>query len=67
VELALDMAQQVLSPGGTFVTKVFHGEGFDQVFQATKSHFVKVLTRKPQASRPRSREVYMVAKEFRGV
>ena len=67
VELALDMAQQVLAPGGTFVTKVFHGEGFDQVFQATKSHFVKVLTRKPQASRPRSREVYMVAKEFRGV
>ena len=67
VELALDMAQQVLAPGGTFVTKVFHGEGFDQVFQATKGHFVKVLTRKPQASRPRSREVYMVAKEFRGL
>ena len=66
VELALDMAQQVLAPGGTFVTKVFHGEGFDQVFQATKGHFVKVLTRKPKASRPRSREVYMVAKEFRG-
>ncbi|MEZ7943370.1 MAG: 23S rRNA (uridine(2552)-2'-O)-methyltransferase RlmE [Halioglobus sp.] len=66
VELALDMAQQVLAPGGTFVTKVFHGEGFDQVFQATKGYFVKVLTRKPKASRPRSREVYMVAKEFRG-
>ncbi|MFL3654451.1 MAG: 23S rRNA (uridine(2552)-2'-O)-methyltransferase RlmE [Halioglobus sp.] len=65
VELALDMAQQVLSPGGTFVTKVFHGEGFDQVFHATKSYFGKVLTRKPKASRPRSREVYMVAKEFR--
>ena len=66
VELALDMAQKVLAPGGTFVAKVFHGEGFDQVFQATKGSFLKVLTRKPKASRPRSREVYMVAKGFRG-
>ncbi|MCB1688183.1 MAG: 23S rRNA (uridine(2552)-2'-O)-methyltransferase RlmE [Halioglobus sp.] len=66
VELALDMAEQVLAPGGTFVAKVFHGEGFDQVFKQTKSAFAKVLTRKPKASRPRSREVYMVAKEFRG-
>ncbi|MDG2273341.1 MAG: 23S rRNA (uridine(2552)-2'-O)-methyltransferase RlmE [Halioglobus sp.] len=66
VELALDMAQKVLTPGGTFVAKVFHGEGFDQVFQATKGSFLKVLTRKPKASRPRSREVYMVAKGFRG-
>ena len=66
VELALDMAQQVLAPGGTFVAKLFHGEGFDQVFQAAKGSFLKVLTRKPKASRPRSREVYMVAKEFRG-
>ncbi len=66
VELALAMAQQVLAPGGTFVAKLFHGEGFDQVFQDAKGSFGKVLTRKPKASRPRSREVYMVAKEFRG-
>ncbi len=66
VELALDMAQQVLAPGGAFVAKLFHGEGFDQVFQDAKGSFLKVLTRKPKASRPRSREVYMVAKEFRG-
>ena len=66
VELALDMAQQVLSPGGTFVAKVFQGEGFDHLFKQTKGSFLKVLTRKPKASRPRSREVYMVAKEFRG-
>jgi len=65
-ELALDMAQKVLVPGGAFVAKLFHGEGFDQVFQAAKGSFLKVLTRKPRASRPRSREVYMVAKEFRG-
>lgn len=66
VDLALDMAQQVLAPGGAFVVKLFHGEGFDQVFQAAKGSFLKVLTRKPKASRPRSREVYMVAKGFRG-
>lgn len=65
-ELALDMARQVLAPGGAFVAKVFQGEGFDEVFQQAKGVFRQVLTRKPKASRPRSREVYLVAKEFRG-
>jgi 23S rRNA (uridine2552-2'-O)-methyltransferase len=65
-ELALDMAQQVLAPGGSFVAKLFHGEGFDEVYQAARASFIKVSTRKPKASRPRSREVYMVAKGFRG-
>lgn len=65
-ELALDMAQRVLAPGGAFVTKLFHGEGFDEVFELAKSSFLKVLTRKPRASRARSREVYLVAKGFRG-
>jgi len=66
VELALDMARQVLAPGGSFVAKVFQGEGFDDIFRDTKAMFGKVLTRKPKASRPRSREVYLVGKEFRG-
>jgi 23S rRNA (uridine2552-2'-O)-methyltransferase len=66
VELALDMARRVLAPGGSFVAKVFQGEGFDQVFRDTKDSFTRVLTRKPKASRPRSREVYLVAKEFKG-
>jgi 23S rRNA (uridine2552-2'-O)-methyltransferase len=65
VELALDMARRVLAPGGTFVTKVFQGEGFDELFRATRDSFGKVLTRKPRASRPRSREVYLVARDFR--
>ena len=65
VELALDMAQRVLTPGGAFVAKLFHGEGFDGVFQEAKGSFCKVLTRKPKASRPRSREVYLVARDFR--
>jgi 23S rRNA (uridine2552-2'-O)-methyltransferase len=66
VELALDMARRVLAPGGGFVTKVFQGEGFDELFRDTRSTFDRVLTRKPRASRPRSREVYLVASGFKG-
>ncbi|RLA47200.1 MAG: 23S rRNA (uridine(2552)-2'-O)-methyltransferase RlmE [Gammaproteobacteria bacterium] len=66
VELALDMARRVLAPGGSFVAKVFQGSGFEDVFRDTRSSFAKVLTRKPKASRPRSREVYLVAKDFKG-
>lgn len=65
VELALDMAQQVLKPNGQFVAKVFQGEGFDEYVNEVKELFSKVLIRKPKASRPRSREVYIVAKGFR--
>ena len=66
VELALDMARRVLAPGGSFVAKVFQGEGFESLLGETRDAFGKVLTRKPRASRPRSREVYLVAKHFRG-
>ena len=66
VELALDMATRVLSPGGSFVAKVFQGEGFDDLYRATREAFDRVVTRKPAASRPRSREVYVVATGFRG-
>jgi len=66
VELALDMALKVLHPGGTFVCKVFQGEGFDRFFESCRESFQRVVTRKPDASRPRSREVYIVAKGFKG-
>lgn len=66
VELALDMAHQVLKPGGHFVAKVFHGEGFDPLLQATRDAFTKVVVRKPDASRARSREVYLVGRGFKG-
>lgn len=67
VELAFDMAQQVLKPKGGFVAKVFHGEGFDQFLKDIRQAFEKVVIRKPDASRPRSREVYVVAKGFKGL
>src|SRR5690554_6593796 len=60
VELALDMAQQVLKPKGNFVAKVFQGEGFDEYQQALKQSLDKVIIRKPKASRPRSKEGYIV-------
>lgn len=65
VELALDMARQVLKPGGSFVCKVFQGEGFDTLMKECKTLFTKTVTRKPEASRPRSREVYLVGKGLR--
>ncbi len=65
VELALDMARQVLKPGGNFVAKVFHGEGHEQYLKDVRTSFDKVVIRKPDASRPRSREVYVVGKGFK--
>lgn len=60
-DLALEFAREVLAPGGTLVMKIFQGEGFDQYVRALRASFDKVVTRKPKASRPESREVYMVA------
>ena len=62
VELAVDLADQVLAPGGDLLCKVFQGEGFDEVLQTLRHKYRKVLIRKPKASRPRSREVYMLAR-----
>ncbi|MGH8209087.1 MAG: 23S rRNA (uridine(2552)-2'-O)-methyltransferase RlmE [Steroidobacteraceae bacterium] len=66
VELALDMARQVLKRKGDFVAKVFQGAGSDAYLEDLRTAFEKVLIRKPAASRARSREVYMVAKGFKG-
>lgn len=65
VELALDMSRQVLAPGGAFVAKVFQGEGFDALLREMKESFSSVSSRKPDASRARSREQYQVCKGFR--
>ena len=65
VELALDMARRVLRPGGGFVSKAFHGEGYEEFYRDFKGSFEAPVTRKPKASRPRSREVYVVGKGFK--
>ncbi len=64
-ELALDMACQILKRDGAFVAKVFQGDGSDAFIKEVKSKFKKVKIRKPKASRPRSREVYVVAQGFK--
>ena len=66
VELALDMARHVLKPKGDFVAKVFQGAGSEAYLKELRRSFEKLLIRKPAASRPRSREVYVVAKGFKG-
>jgi 23S rRNA (uridine2552-2'-O)-methyltransferase len=64
-ELALEFARKVLKKDGKFVCKVFQGEGFDAFIKALREDFGKVWTRKPEASRGRSREVYVIASGFR--
>lgn len=63
-ELVLDFAKQVLKPGGTFLTKAFQGEGFEQYLKELRKNFKQVVIRKPKASRARSSEVYLLAKGF---
>lgn len=61
VELALDFALKVLRPGGTFLTKVFQGAGFQEFVRTCRVHFTHVKLKKPLASRARSAEVYVLA------
>ena len=65
-ELALDLAQQVLKPGGGLLIKLFQGQGFDEYNKQMREHFSKVVMRKPKASRARSKEVYGLATGFKG-
>ncbi len=64
-ELVLEFTQSMLKPGGSMVVKVFHGEGFDEYLAATRRSFRQVVSRKPEASRSQSRELYLVAKGLR--
>jgi len=63
-ELALEMAREVLKPGGSLVVKLFQGQGSDEYLRDVRSSFRQVKIRKPKASRLRSKEVYVVAKNF---
>ena len=63
-ELSLDMARQILKPGGSYAVKVFQGDGSDAFLKDIRSSFKQVKIRKPAASRPRSREVFMVGLGF---
>jgi 23S rRNA (uridine2552-2'-O)-methyltransferase len=59
-ELALEFALEHLTYEGSFLVKVFQGAGFEEFLKMMRSRFVRVVTRKPKASRDRSSEVYLL-------
>ena len=65
-ELALDVAERILKPGGNFVIKIFQGEGFDVYLKDARKKFDKIQMIKPDSSRGSSREQYMLAWGYRG-
>ena len=66
IALAMDCAEHILKPGGTFLTKAFQGEGVDTLVQDLRSRYKSVKIRKPKSSRARSREVFVLAEGFAG-
>ena len=66
-ELALDFAVKHLKPRGNFLVKVFQGSGFEALVAEIRRHFVQVVIRKPEASRSRSSEVYVLAKGLKAM
>jgi 23S rRNA (uridine2552-2'-O)-methyltransferase len=64
-ELALDFAVKHLKPQGNLLVKAFQGAAFDELLRAMRKHFAAVAARKPEASRGRSNEVYLVGKGLR--
>lgn len=62
VELAVDFAENKLQKGGSLLMKVFQGEGFEALLKQLKADYQSVVSRKPDASRARSREIYLLAK-----
>jgi 23S rRNA (uridine2552-2'-O)-methyltransferase len=64
-ELALEFALQRLKPGGAFIVKLFQGEGSEAFLKLVRSRFSSVQVRKPKASRSRSAEVYLLARNHR--
>ena len=65
-ELALDFADKMLQPGGSLLIKTFQGEGFNELYARMRRRFEKLVSRKPQASRSESREIYLLGKGFKG-
>lgn len=66
-ELALDFSDRTLKPGGSFLIKVFQGQGFQELHRRLQRRFAQLYVRKPKASRAESREMYLLGKGFKGV
>ena len=65
VDLAADFAERTLKQGGGLLMKVFQGEGYNELLQRLRADYATVVTRKPEASRARSREMYLLARDKR--
>lgn len=63
-ELALEFADRVLTPGGDVLIKLFQGAGFDEILREARRRYGRVVTKKPKASRTRSPEIYLLARQF---
>ena len=63
-ELALEFAERVLAPGGDVLVKLFQGAGFEELLKAARGRFGRVVMKKPKASRTRSPEIYLLARQF---
>ncbi|MFT6835681.1 MAG: 23S rRNA (uridine2552-2'-O)-methyltransferase [Francisellaceae bacterium] len=63
VEIAVDFAEQTLTEGGSFLSKVFQGKGFDQLILKLRLNYKSVVIKKPDSSRARSSEVYIIARD----
>lgn len=65
-ELAQEFALQHLTDKGVLIVKAFHGSGFSQIVESFKQNFVRVVERKPKASRDKSAETFLVARGLKG-
>ncbi len=63
-ELALEFADRVLAPGGDLLLKLFQGAGFEEIIREARKRYGRVVTKKPKASRTRSPEIYLLARQF---
>jgi 23S rRNA (uridine2552-2'-O)-methyltransferase len=63
-ELALEFADRVLAPGGDLLVKLFQGAGFEEIIRESRKRYGRVVTKKPKASRTRSPEIYLLARQF---
>jgi 23S rRNA (uridine2552-2'-O)-methyltransferase len=59
-EMAFEFAIKWLKPEGAFLVKAFHGVGFEEYRRLMREAFAQVLIRKPEASRERSSEIYLL-------
>ncbi len=64
-ELAFEFVEQTLKPGGDFLIKIFQGAEFQEYLQRLRQSFTRVVVRKPEASRSRSSECYLLAKGYK--